>query len=714
MEESLVGTVERITFQNPENGYTVVKLKAPRSRDLVTIVGKMPLVCEGETLILKGEWKNNLAYGVQFQVSSCESKLPAEVSGIKKYLASGMVKGIGPVYAKKIVETFGATTFDVIDHAPHELRKVPGIGEKRIEKILACWEEHKSIREVMFFLQNYGVSPVYAQKILKAYGKDCIDKVSRNPYGLSQDIRGIGFKKADEIASKMGIEKESLRRMEAGLEFLLNEKAADGHTCYPSSELLKEGEDLLEVAATAVQGGLENLVKEERVILKEFNKVLFAYLKPLYLSEMGILRELIRIQNSPTFLREIDTQKAVQWAQEKLYIRLAPNQQKGVKTALSEKVMILTGGPGTGKSTITKSILAVSEKLTGNITLVAPTGRAAKRMAEITGKKASTIHSLLEVDFKQGGFKKGKGNPISADLIIIDEASMIDTYLMYSLLKAIPDACRVIFVGDVDQLPSVGPGSVLKDLIDLGTLPVIKLTEIFRQAKGSQIITNAHKINRGEMPYLKNASDGDFFFMEAKEREQIVATVVGLNQYRLPKTYGFDPIDEIQVLSPMKKGPVGIEALNLALQEALNPSNNPLMAMGRRFHEGDKVMQLTNNYNKEVFNGDVGRIAWMEPVEREIAVHFEGREVIYAYSELDEITPAYAVSVHKYQGSECPCIIMPVHESHYMLLRRNLLYTGVTRGKKLVILVGSKKAIAIAVHNEDVLKRHTGLAFLKN
>lgn len=710
--QEIVGYIERITFQNNENGFTIAQLKERGKSSVTCIVGLMPSIRPGETVRCFGEWKNHLIHGRQFEVSKYAVEAPADISGIKKYLGSGLIKGIGPKYAGRIVEKFGTATLDIIDKEPDRLLEIPGLGKKRIDKIASCWSEQRSIREVMIFLQSNGVSPTYAQKIFKIYGSSAIEKVKTNPYNLARDIFGIGFKIADSIAEKMGIEKDSLIRIDAGIEYVLSKLSDEGHVCYPESEFLIAAESILEINKEAVSSRIEFLQDEMRI--ERMNLALgselipFLWSKQLFLSEIGIAKELKRLRDAPCGLRSVDTPKALEWVQKKLTIELAPNQAKAVSIALEEKVQIITGGPGTGKSTITNAIMAITEKLTSKILLAAPTGRAAKRMSEITKRKASTLHTLLEYDFKSG-FKRKRDNPLECDLLIVDEASMIDTSLMYSLLRAVPDHARVIFVGDINQLPSVGPGNVLKDLIHSKTLAVTTLNEIFRQAAGSMIITNAHKINKGDVPDTRNMSNSDFYFIETESPEKVLDNIVALVSQRLPMKYGFNPLTEVQVLAPMKKGIIGTENLNRVLQDRLNPENDPLHRWGNRYQAGDKVMQLRNNYNKNVFNGDIGTIAHIDKDEEQLVIQIDDNEIVYEFHELDEISLAYAVSVHKYQGSECPCIVMPVHTTHFKLLHRNLLYTGVTRGKKLVVLVGTSKALFIAVKNDEVKRRYSGL-----
>jgi exodeoxyribonuclease V alpha subunit len=703
--EKIIGYIDSIVYSVEESGFTVARLKEPRKKELTTVVGKLPSVQPGETLVCSGEWKRHVEHGVQFEVQSFECRAPADLIGIQKYLESGLIKGIGAVYAKRIVEKFGLKTLDMIDQNPKLLLEVEGIGKKRLDTIESCWQQQRSVREVMIFLRSHNVSPSFAQKIFKKYGDQSIEKVKANPYALAKEIFGIGFASADAIAANIGIEKDSPVRIAAALEHLLWQLSTEGHVCYPYEELIVKAGEILSLERALIEKELQGLIAAGAVIQKEE----LVFVRALFLAELGIARELARLGQSPCWLRKIDAEKAIVWVQERLRLRLAKEQKEAVCLATSKKLHIITGGPGTGKSTITKAILAISEKLTGKILLAAPTGRAAKRMSEITKRKAFTIHVLLEMNFKQGKFRKGKEDPLDCDLIIIDEASMIDTQLMNHLLRAIPDRARVIFIGDVDQLPSVGPGNVLKNLIESECIEVSRLKRIFRQAAGSRIIVNAHKVNHGFFPDLEPVENSDFLYIEKETPEEIAECIVELTKKKIPEEYRFHKFDEIQVLSPMKRGIIGSENLNVILQKSLNPSPDPLMRMGKTFHRGDKVMQMRNNYQKGVFNGDVGTIRVIDTIEQQIEVLFDGRAVFYDFMEIDEIVLAYAVSIHKYQGSECPCIIIPIHTTHFKLLFRNLLYTGITRGKKLVILVGTKKAIAIAIRNDEIEKRYTRL-----
>ncbi|MFA6119076.1 MAG: ATP-dependent RecD-like DNA helicase [Parachlamydiales bacterium] len=710
--EKLQGYIESITFLNAENGFVVAKFKENEKKDFTTIVGSMPSIQPGETLIIEGVWKNHPSFGKQFVVENYSVEIPHDIVGIQKYLESGLIKGIGPVYAEKIVKKFGKKTLNIIDLTPKRLSEVEGIGPKRIEMICKNWNDQKIIREVIIFLRTYSISATFAQKIYKIYGKSSIQKVKENPYILAKDINGIGFKIADNIASKLGFEKNSSLRISSGIEYVMFELTNLGHTCYPEDEFIEIAKKILEVEKDLIRNELKKLILKNYII-KDFlkideEKISFIWLKSFYYFEQNIAKELNRLISSNCKIRSIDNAKAIEWVEKKLKINLASNQKKAVISSIEQKVHIITGGPGTGKSTITNAILTILEKITNRICLCAPTGRAAKRLSQITNRKASTIHSLLEFDFVSGGFKRNENNPLTCDLIIIDESSMIDTLILYNLLKAIPTYAKVIFVGDIDQLPSVGPGYVLKDMITSKKIGYTKLDEIFRQAKDSKIISNAHLINKGTLPDIHGNENSDFRFIYLEDLEEIEKKIINLVEKSLPKK-GFHSLNDIQVIAPMKKGLIGIENLNTVLQDALNPSAKPLFRMGKRFHEKDKVMQIKNNYSKNVYNGDIGKIIKIDNIEQTMKIEFDEKIVKYDFSELDEITLAYAVSVHKYQGSECPCIIMPLHTTHFKLLQRNLLYTAVTRGKKLVILIGTTKALNIAIKNEEVLKRHTGL-----
>ncbi len=710
--DKLSGYIERITFHNSDNGFTVAKLKTSLVEEPIAVIGIMLDVQPGESLECTGSWKNDPKHGRQFMVEGIKKRAPSTLIGIQKYLSSGLIKGIGPKFAEKIIAKFGLETLEIIEKNPQQLLQIEGLGQKKLDHITQCMQTHRAIQEVMVFLQSHQITPSYAQKIYKTYGSQCIALLQENPYQLAQDISGIGFKIADKIASSLKIEQYSPHRIAAGVIYLLTELSNSGHVCYPKAELTSLAVELLNVEAHHIEPIYFQLNGEKRVALHLIEGIEYLWLKPLQIAEAGIVSEIYRLLDAPCAFREVKINEALNWVQTQIKINFAKAQKEAIAAALTHKMLLITGGPGTGKSTITKAILRILEKLSKRIILAAPTGKAAKRMTEITYRHASTIHSLLEYDFKVRKFRRNQDNPLDADLLIIDESSMIDTYLMYQLLKAIPSHCRVIFIGDIDQLPSVGPGNILRDLIDSKVVPTQKLSFIFRQQKGSKIISSAHSINEGFFPKLKSEPEDDFFFIEAITPEEVLTEILALAVQRLPAKYSLDPTKDIQVLSPMRKGIIGTENLNLKLQEKLNPSQDHLIWYGTRLAVGDKVMQLKNNYQKEVFNGDVGYISQLSKEDQQFLVSFDGREVVYEVSECDEISLAYAVSIHKYQGSESPCIVMPIHTHHFKLLCRNLLYTGVTRGKKLVVLVGTKKALAIAIQNNEIEKRFTCLRHL--
>ncbi len=698
----LTGSVEHITYADPETFFTVAELLPADSKKAVIITGIMPAIQVGETISCTGDWKLHAKHGMQFEVEAYEFELPQDARSIEKFLASGAVRGIGKVFASRLVERFGKDTLKVIDKQPHLLESIEGLGEKKREILVESWQEQKTLKELFVFLQGFGISRAYAKKILKTYGNHAIQKIKENPYSLAKEVHGMGFRLVDAIAKTMNIKPESPERIRAGIDFVLYELSNEGQVCYPVELFVKKAEEALSVRCDLIQEQIGKLFQEGQIELQSQNNTLHIWSKKLFLSEAGIAHELLRIKTALSPLREVNIDKAIIWSEEKLRLQFAELQELAVRIALQEKVSIITGGPGTGKSTITKAICRIFEKLTDKILLVAPTGRAAKRLAEITHKHASTIHRTLKFEFTKGRFKYDRDNPLNCDLIIIDESSMIDTYLMYHLLRAIPSSAKLLLIGDVHQLPSIGPGSVLKDIIDSKAIPTTYLNAIFRQAKGSHIVRNAHRINEGKMPYTDPAEKSDFHFVEAKEPEDVRRTILDLVTKKIPAEHQFDPKKDIQVLVPMRKGICGIELLNRDLQQALTPGSS-----GGHLRVGDKVMQLRNNYSKDVYNGDIGYVLKIEG--EELTVQMDEREVVYEFSELDELTLAYAVSIHKYQGSECPCVVLPVHTTHFKLLTKNLLYTGVTRGKKLVYLVGTKKAIAIAVHNEEVMQRYTGL-----
>jgi exodeoxyribonuclease V alpha subunit len=670
----------------------------------VTVVGAMAAIQPGESVRLDGVWSTHPQYGRQFKFTRYTLVYPATVEGVRKYLGSGLIKGIGPVTAKRIVEHFQLDTLEVIDQAPDRLLEVPGIGPKRVAIIKKGWETQKQIKDVMIFLQSHGVSTGYSVRIYKQYGTKAISLVRANPYRLEQDIFGVGFLTADRIAQRLGIGEAAPARLKAGLRYVLNQASEQGHVFLPRDELLQAAQQELTVDGSLILPQITELAREEGVVV-EGDRV---YLPVLYHAESGVASSLCRLLRDPPPPVTWDVPAAIKALGRGQGIQYDETQIQALRMAVQSKVMVLTGGPGTGKTTITRGIIGLLQQQHLGVLLCSPTGRAAKKLSEATGREAKTIHRLL--GFKPPhGFEHDQNRPLRAGAVIVDEASMIDIALMHSLLKAVPTAARLVLVGDIDQLPSVGPGSVLRDLIDSGVIPVVRLTHIFRQAQQSHIITNAHRINQGELPHVDNQKALDFFFCEEEEPDRVAALIQELCSQRLPQRYGLDPIEDSQVLCPMYKGVTGATHLNQVLQQSLNPNGQSWTRGGTDYRVGDKVMQTRNNYDKSVFNGDVGRIRTIDVAEQTVTVAFDV-VVEYEFGELDELVLAYAVSVHKSQGSEYRAVLMPITTQHYMMLQRNLLYTAITRAKELVVLVGTKKALAIAVRNDQIAQRHTALA----
>lgn len=699
----LRGVVEHITYQNPENGWSVMKVKVKDYKDLVTLTGSLLDVPVGSVLLCEGQWKVDARYGQQYVVESWEEVMPATIYGIEKYLGSGLIKGIGPAYARAIVSRFGLETLEVIENDIERLLEVPRLGRKRMEKIRESWEKQKDIKEVMVFLQGYGVSTAYAAKIYRQYQKDAIKTVKENPYKLADDIWGIGFKTADGIASKMGCENNDPRRCRSGILYTLNRLAEEGHVYAEPEQLVTAAKELLQADEEPIRKAIADMIEAKDLIAD--NDVL--YLPPFYHAENGSAKRLTSLLSESLF-SDMAAEEAVPYGnQSNNGIVYDEVQQAAIKQALESKVMVLTGGPGTGKTTTTQGIIAAFKSRGMQILLAAPTGRAAKRMTEATGMEAKTIHRLLEYN-PMDGYKRNDENPLEGDALIVDECSMIDIMLFYNLMKAIPANMCLILVGDIDQLPSVGAGNVLRDIIDSQRIPVVRLTRIFRQAQTSRIVMNAHAINAGRFPNISNGKDTDFFFIKAEDAEAIPQLIVSLVRDRLSRAYSYNP-KEIQVLTPMQRGNVGAGNLNTELQNALNPSGESLTRGGYTFRRGDKVMQIRNNYDKNVFNGDIGYVNAVDTTERTLTVIYDGRLVEYDVSELDELTLAYAVTIHKSQGSEFPVVVIPVTMKHFVMLQRNLIYTGITRAKKICVLVGTTKALAYAIHNQTVSKRNTKL-----
>lgn len=722
------GVVERITYQNPDNGYTVLKCAVKNYNDLVTVVGSLLDINVGSVLLIDGNWKVDSKYGRQFMAESWEETMPATIFGIEKYLGSGLIKGVGPKFARRIVQKFGTDTIDVIETDIDRLCEVEGIGAKRIKQIQESWERQKEIKNVMLFLQDHGVNTSFAAKIYKQYGNKSIDKVKENPFRLADDIWGIGFKTADAIAEKMGFGKEAFVRLRSGIMYTLSNLADEGHVYALKDQLISSAAELLEAEESSIIMTLDQMIKDKDLIYQKLERerledgaimVLEAiYLPPFYYAETGIANKLRRLADSPagdrlwTSLMEArrktgkeDLSIDVKHIERQVHMEYDEIQAEAIRKAAVSKVLVLTGGPGTGKTTTIQGIIAAYRAFGLKILLAAPTGRAAKRMAEATGLEAKTIHRLLECK-PPGGYQKNEENPLEGDVLVVDECSMIDVVLMNALLRAIPSGMRLILVGDIDQLPSVGAGNVLRDIIDSDQFPVIRLTRIFRQAQTSRIIMNAHRINEGKMPDLSNGRDTDFFFLTKEDPEKAVKEIVNLVQRKLSRYYQ-TPASQIQVLTPMQRGVVGAASLNLALQEALNPQGEGLRRSGFVYRPNDKVMQIRNNYDKEVFNGDIGIIESVNLQDRTLAVNFDDRVITYDATELDELVHAYATTIHKAQGSEYPIVVMPVLMNHFVMLQRNLIYTGITRAKKILVIVGTKKALAYAVRNLTVNRRNT-------
>lgn len=719
MSETLEGQLERIVYASEYNHYTVAKLKVRENPELITVVGQLAGVIPGQQLTLSGDWETHPKYGHQFKATSYSVRLPAQIHGIQKYLGSGLIRGIGPGLAQRLVDRFGEKTLQVIERSPNKLLKVEGIGEKRLQVIREAWDGQKEIRDVMIFLQGHGVSTGYSAKIFKQYGQDAIRVVQENPYRLAADIFGIGFLIADQIAEKVGIAKDAMIRAEAGILHVLTRVTDEGHVFLLHDQLLDRAEALLEMDRNRLETAVTNLRASGQIVLEEFQDgdhlsepMTAVYLSAFHATEVGLANRLKALLSVPIKGLGMNATAIENLVQRRLAIVLSEEQWVGLQTATSQKVSIITGGPGTGKTTLVKAILAIFRAAGKRVMLCAPTGRAAKRLSEVSGHDAKTIHRLLSYNFRIGGFQKNEKDPLDTDVVIVDEASMVDTFLMYHLVKALPMTAVLILVGDVDQLPSVGPGNVLRDIIDSQQVPVVFLREIFRQAQESQIIVNAHRINKGISPAIEDSNRDtvqDFYFIQQEDPEKVLSTILELCCERIPNRFRLDPLSDIQVLSPMHKGIIGTANLNRELQQALNPSRDTIERTGYHFKRGDKVMQIRNNYAKGVFNGDIGTISRIDRNMQKIIVKYNDRAVDYEFFELDELVLAYAVSVHKSQGSEYRAVILPVMTQHFILLQRNLIYTGVTRAKELVVLIGTRQALAMALRNDKPQKRMTRL-----
>ena len=709
--EVLSGSVERVVFHNSENGFCVLRVQVRGLRELQAVVGRTPAVSPGQWITASGQWVNDRSHGRQFEASYIKASAPESDSGIEKYLGSGAIPGIGPVYAKKLVSEFSGDVFKVIETDPARLREVPGIGPVRAKRIIEAWDEQKVVREIMIFLHTHGIGSARAARIYKTYGADSLQVMSENPYVLSRDIRGIGFKVADSIAMKLGVDRGSAVRIRAGIGYALSEAMGDGHCGLPREELLRSAKELLGVAPDQIEPALRAEIEEGNVVEDSVGEEPCLFLSRLHRAERGIAKALsASLRGAPPWPR-VNTDRAVPWVERQIDLRLAPSQVEAVRLALRSKVMVITGGPGVGKTTIVNAILKILQAKGVAIALCAPTGRAAKRLAETSGMEAKTIHRLLEFDPGRAGFRRNADKPLDCDLLVVDETSMVDVSLMNSLMRALPGRAALLLVGDVDQLPSVGPGQVLADLIASEAVPVARLVEVFRQAASSRIVVNAHRVNRGELPELgKPEGESDFYFVPAGAPDEAIGKTVEMVRSRIPQRFGLDPVRDIQVLCPMNRGAIGAGAFNTALQAALNPpGEQKLERFGWSFVPGDKVMQVENDYDRDVYNGDIGRIESLDLEEGTIEVDFDGRKVDYALRDLDMLVPAFATTIHKSQGSEYPAVVVPLMDRHFVMLQRNLLYTAITRGKRLVVLVGQRSAVRRAVQTSTQSRRWSKL-----
>lgn len=709
--QTLTGVVDRVAFHNLENGFCVLRVTVRGHADTITIIGSIATIAAGERVTAQGGWANDRVHGMQFRATAISTEAPDNIDGIEKYLASGAIRGIGPVYARKLIATFGTDVLDIMENHPERLRDVDGIGKMRAKQIAAGWAEQKSVRDIMVFLHKHGVGTARAARIYKAYGDDSIALITENPYRLASDIQGIGFRVADGVAENLGIGKSEMIRLRAGISFALSEAQSNGHCGLPRTELLEFAATLLEVAFDEVEDALNQELADGKVVADEVADEDCIFLTQLHRAEKDIADRLKILVDTPTSWADIDLDAVLPKVESETGLSLADSQKAAVGLALKSKVLVITGGPGVGKTTLVNTILRVLTTRSLNVVLAAPTGRAAKRLTETTGREAKTIHRLLEADPASGGFKRTAGYPLEADLVVIDEMSMVDVLLAQALFAAIPDKAAVLLVGDVDQLPSVGPGQVLADLIKSDALPTIRLTEVFRQAAESRIVTAAHAINDGHIPDLDaTGTDSDFFFVEADDPERAADLVRILVSQRIPNRFGHDPVRDIQVLSPMNKGGLGARSLNTNLQAALNPpGSEAIQRFGWQFDAGDKVMQIRNDYDRDVYNGDIGFIDSIDPESGNLEIKFDGRPVAYETADLESLSLAYATTIHKAQGSEYPVVVIPVMTQHYAMLQRNLIYTAVTRGRNLVILVGQKKALAIAINNVSGRRRWSKL-----
>ncbi len=720
MAETLAGIIERVTSHDAESGFAVLRVQADGRRALVTVVGHLPSANAGEYVEASGSWVQHKEYGLQFKADSLRTTPPHTREGIVKYLGSGLVKGIGPHFARKIVDVFGDRTLEVIDESPTFLQEVKGIGRQRVQRIRASWQQQKAVRGIILFLQSHGVGTARAVRIYKTYGDQALELVRANPYRLAADVWGFGFQTADDLAQRLGIDRASPLRARAALRYVLQQLSGEGHVGYPEAEVIARAAELTGIDSAVVRGAADDGRREEELVREPWERqpgsAAWLYLKPLFLAERGAARSLHALTAGPHPLAGLAIETAVQRAEQRIGLALAPSQREAIRQAATNKLLVITGGPGTGKTTLVRGILELFAAQGKQCVLCAPTGRAAKRLTETTGREAKTIHRLLGFDPGRGGFQHDRDRPLDLDLLVVDEASMVDVPLLNKLVQAVPGRACLVLVGDVDQLPSVGPGRVLADVIASGVVPVVRLTEIFRQAQASWIVRAAHAVHGGELPASAPPGQGDFYFIQADDPATILDRIVTMVRERIPAHFGLDPVRDIQVLTPMNRSELGTRHLNARLQAVLNPlspagERGEVERFGWSFRIGDKVMQTHNDYDKEVFNGDIGRVTALDEHDQELTVEFDGRTVVYDFGELDELAPAYATTIHKAQGSEYPAVVIPLHMQHFIMLQRNLLYTGITRGKKLVVLVGSRKALAAAVQRREAAQRCSALGW---
>jgi exodeoxyribonuclease V alpha subunit len=711
MAENLSGIIERVTSHNADSGFAVLRVLPNGRRGVVTVVGHLPGATAGEYVEAAGSWVQHRDYGLQFKADSLRTMPPHTREGIVKYLGSGLVKGIGPHFARKIVDVFGERTLDVIDESPTFLKEVKGIGARRIQRIRESWQQQKAVRGIMVFLQSHGVGTARAVRIYKTYGERALDLVRANPYRLAADVWGFGFQTADELAQRLGIDRASPLRARAALRYVLQQLSTEGHVGFPEDGVIDRTAELTGIDRAVVTAAVEDGKREDELVREPGGEEPWLYLKPLFMAELGVARSLHGLSAGPHPLAGLDAEAALARVESRIGLQLATSQRDAIRQAITRKVLVITGGPGTGKTTLVRGILEVFAARGKRYALCAPTGRAAKRLAETTGREAKTIHRLLEFDPALGGFKHDRDRPLDLDLLVVDETSMVDVTLMNKLAQAVPRHACLVLVGDVDQLPSVGPGTVLADVIASAAVPVVRLTEIFRQAGASWIVRAAHAVNHGEMPESAPAGQGDFYFVEADDPRTVLDRIVTMVKDRIPARFGLDPFRDVQVLTPMNRSELGTTNLNARLQAVLNPAHGgpEVERFGWTFRAGDKVIQTQNDYDKDVFNGDIGRVTHIDTHESELTVEFDGRPVVYDFGELDELALAFACTIHKAQGSEYPAVIIPLHTQHFMMLQRNLLYTGITRGKKLVVLAGSRKALSAAVQRRDSALRYSAL-----